>query len=418
MTDHQRMSGTAAEDEARDGTGVLLTGATGFLGMEVLARYLERTDRRVYALVRGTDERDATRRLECTLRRLFGAGHPHGERVVAVRGDLARPGLGLGSRRRQALLEQVDEIVHCAASVSFEIGLEAARAINLEGTRQVLELAERCLATHGGLRRLTHVSTAYVAGEQAGCFSEDDLDVGQRFRNAYERSKFEAELLVARRRAELPITVVRPSIIVGERGSGWTASFNVLYWPLRAFSRGGYLAVPARAQAPVDAVPVDYVADAILTLTQAPEAVGGTFHLTAGRHTSTVGEVVQLASAFFDRPAPRLIEPTVYRRVVHPLLVRASRDERYRRVLRRSETFFPYFAARVRYDDRRARAMLHRAGIAPSPLRDYFDRLVEFALAADWGRLQLPRAGAVVPLSRARRVDRSRCAPERLELAG
>jgi thioester reductase-like protein len=83
--------------------GVLLTGATGFVGMELLARYLERTDRRVYALVRGTNERDVTARLEHTLLCLFGADHPYTRRVVAVRGDITCPDLGLGGKRRGAL---------------------------------------------------------------------------------------------------------------------------------------------------------------------------------------------------------------------------------------------------------------------------------------------------------------------------
>ena len=214
---------------------------------------------------------------------------------------------------RDWLAERVSEIVHGAASVSFELPLPDARAINVEGTRRVLEFAERCQA-RGGLRRFSYISTAYVAGEHAGCFSEDDLDVGQRFRNAYEQSKFEAESLLAGWRGRLPITVLRPSIIVGERDSGWTASFNVLYWPLRAFARGAYPALPARRDAPVDVVPVDYVADAIFALSQAPEAEGATFHLTAGAHASSVGELVELASAFFERPAPRLIDPSLYRR--------------------------------------------------------------------------------------------------------
>ena len=373
--------------------GVFLTGATGFVGMEVLARYLERTDRRVYALVRGADDREVTARMERTLLCLFGADHPYAERVVAVHGDITRPGLGICSGL-DGLAERVSEVVHCAASVSFELLLQAARAINVGGTLRVLEFAERCHA-RGGLRRFSYISTAYIAGEHARCFSEDDLDVGQSFRNAYEQSKFEAECLLVPWMGRLPVTVLRPSIIVGERDSGWTASFNVLYWPLRAFARGAYAALPARRDAPVDVVPVDYVADAIFALSRAPEAEGVTFHLTAGAHASSVGELVELASAFFGSPAPRLIEPSLYRRVVHPLLVHATRDERYRHALRRSEVFFPYFAMQVTYDDRRSRVALRGAGITPTPLRTYFDRLVEFALAAEWGRRQIPRASAV-----------------------
>jgi thioester reductase-like protein len=389
------MSWSAADEFRSRGDGVLLTGVTGFLGMELLARYLERTERPLYALVRASSEAAAQRRLRRTLHCLFGAGHPFGERVAAVRGDITRDGVGLG-RRVWALADRVNEIVHGAASVSFELPLDESRAINVRGTRRMLELAELCQAAGEGLERFTYISTAYVAGEHTGVFSEDDLDVGQRFRNPYERSKFEAEGVVKRWRSRVPVTVVRPSIVVGERDSGWTPTFNVLYWPLRAFSRGAYRVVPARGSAPVDVVPVDYVTDAIFALTQSPQALGATLHLTAGRNASSVGELVELASRFFARPAPRLVEPAVYRRVVHPVLVRASRDERLRRALRRSEVYFPYFTARVTYDDRRARALLHQTGLGPPQLRDYFDTLVGFALAADWGRRELTRASAAL----------------------
>lgn len=371
---------------------VFLTGATGFVGMELLARYMERTDRRVYVLVRGADDGEVEARVERTLLGLFGPGHPYAERVIAVRGDITRPGLGIpGGLDR--LAGQVSEIVHGAASVSFELDLQLARAINVDGTRRVLELAERCHA-RGSLRRVSYVSTAYVAGEHVGCFSEDELDVGQRFRNTYEQSKFEAESLIARSHGQLPITIFRPSIIVGERDSGWTASFNVLYWPLRAFSRGTYFALPARGDAPVDVVPVDYVADAIFALSQSREAEGATFHLTAGSHVSSVGEVVELATAFFRRPLPRMIEPSLYKRMVHPVLVRSAGDERSRRTLKRSEVFFPYFAMRVGFDDRRARVALRGKGIETTPLSSYFDRLIQFAVAAEWGRRRITRARA------------------------
>jgi thioester reductase-like protein len=397
--------GAAVDADGRAANGVLLTGATGFVGMELLARYLEQTDRRVYALVRGADDATVAGRVEQTLRSLFGEAHPYRQRVIGIRGDVTRPGLGFDDRGA-ALAEHVGEVVHGAASVSFDLDLGEARAINVEGTRRVLEFAARCRAC-GGLRRLSYISTAYVAGEHAGHFAEEDLDVGQRFRNAYEQSKYEAEQVVRRWRSRLPITVLRPSIIVGERDTGWTASFNVLYWPLRAFARGTYIALPARREAPVDVVSVDYVADAIFKLAQAPEAEGSTYHLTAGPATTNVAEVVELATRRFSRRAPWLVAPWLYRRLVHPVLVHATRDGRRRRALERSMAYFPYFAMDVTYDDRRARAALAPAGIRPSPLERYFDRLVEFALAADWGRRPMPRARAArVPVEHGPDVKR------------
>lgn len=374
------------------GGAMFMTGATGFLGMELLARYLEHGDRQIYALVRAADEREADARLQSTLCELFGPVHPYARRVIALRGDLTRPGMGLAAGLDQ-LAERVADVVHCAAEVSFELPLEQARAVNVDGTRRVLEFAERC-QTKGTLRRMSYVSTAYVAGEHTGCFSEDDLDRSQRFRNSYEQSKFEAECLVHRAMRDLPITVFRPSIIVGEQHSGWTASFNVVYWPLRAFSRGTYFALPARQEAPVDVVPVDYVADAVFALTRIRQTEGATFHLTAGSRASSVGELIQLATRFFRRPVPWLLDPAVYHRVVHPFLLRSAQSDRVRRALMRSEVFFPYFAMGVRFDDRRTRVALRGAGIGSPPLESYFDRLVRFALASKWGERTITRATA------------------------
>ena len=147
----------------------------------------------------------------------------------------------------------------------------------------MLEFAELCQPSRSGLRRFTYLSTAYVAGEHSGTFSEDDLDVGQRFRNPYERSKFEAEGIVKRWRSRMPVTVVRPSIVVGEHDSGWTPASTSSTGRCAPSRAAPTASLPARGSAPVDVVPVDYVADATFALSQAPHAVGATLHLTAGR---------------------------------------------------------------------------------------------------------------------------------------
>jgi thioester reductase-like protein len=375
---------------ARPG-GVLITGTTGFVGMEVLARYLERTGRHVYALIRADDDAHAARRLAEAIRGRFGRAEAHGRRVTALAADIERPGLGLDAGRREWLAERVSDVIHAAASVSFSLPLDRARAINVEGTRRLADLAELC-RRRGGLERFSYVSTAYVAGTHAGEFTEDDLDVGQDFRNPYERSKFEAEQVVRERRGRLPLQVFRPSIIVGERPTGWTAAFNVLYTPLRAFARGSLPALPGRSSSPVDVVPVDYVADGIFELSkQRVTEEAETFHLVAGRQATTVGRLVELSARYFGRRPPLLIAPAVYRRVLHPLLLRRG-EERRRGALRRSEVFFPYFSMRVRYDDRRARERLEPAGIRVSPVERYYSRLIDFAVRAQWGRRPLDRA--------------------------
>jgi thioester reductase-like protein len=333
---------------------VLLTGATGFVGREILSRFLERDDRHVFALVRADDDDAAAGRL------------PAHERLTAVAGDIEQDELGLAGGTSERLRREVTTVVHCAASVSFDMPLEKSRSVNVEGTRRVLELARSCTR----LERFSYVSTAYVAGEPGGLFREDELAVGQRFRNPYERSKFEAELALRREGADLPLQILRPSIIVGDSGTGRTSSFNVLYGPLKAFARGAVPAIPARRDSPVDIVPVDYVADRVHELaTRGPD---GTFHLVAGRNATTVGRLLEMSSEELGRPEPAVLPPGLYRRWVHPWLRRKNRG------LRRMEVYFPYFSMRVRFDDKR---------LGPGPqVESYFHRLVRYAQAAGWGR--------------------------------
>jgi thioester reductase-like protein len=368
----------------RDGT-VLLTGATGFVGMELLARFLERTDRRVVTLVRAPSDDAARERLDAVLANLFGyrAGR-YGDRVSVVAADLTAPRLGLNVARWEWLAGEVSTIVHGAASVSFAQPLESARAINLEGTRRMLELAGRA-RENGVLERYAHISTAYVAGNHAGRFSEQDLDLGQGFHNSYEQSKFEAEQLV-RSWHDLPFTIMRPSIVVGDRHSGWTSAFNVLYWPLRALARGIFTAVPGIPSSPVDVVSIDYVADAIYELCQPDGDAGQTYHLTAGANASTMGEILNFASGYFDRPGPKLVPPAEFASMT---------DGVSRSVLEEGGAYFPYFSVAATFDDTFTRARLEPAGISVSPLRDYLGRLLDFATRARWGKRPIGRAEAL-----------------------
>jgi long-chain acyl-CoA synthetase len=359
----------------------------------VLTRYLERSDRTVYALVRAEDEAAADKRLRDGLRTATGTDVARSERLVAVPGDVQQPGLGLDDGERERLAGEVSDVIHSAASVSFALPLDESRAINVGGTRNVVDFAERC-ADNGGLHRLCYVSTAYVAGTHEGEFGEDDLAVGQEFRNPYEQSKYEAERVVRAHAKRLPVQIVRPSIVVGERLSGWTGSFNVLYAPLKAFVKGGLPALPGDPRAPVDVVPVDYVADAIFELSSGEDADDNrTYHLVAGRDATTVERLVGLAARRLDRRAPQLLRQAPYERFVHPLLVRLA-SSRGRRSLRQMEVFFPYLSARVAYSDHRSRRRLGRVGIEPGRVDSYFDRLIGFAQRAGWGREQISREEA------------------------
>jgi long-chain acyl-CoA synthetase len=341
---------------------IVLTGATGFLGGELLVRLLERSDHEVVALVRAPDDAAAAARLDATLAVLLPPGSVPDGRVRAVAAHLDRPGLGLPDAAFAALAERTRAIVHCAASVSFTLPLDEARAINVGGTRAMLGLAA---AAGPALERFVHVSTAYVAGDRPGPYRASEGDVGQRPRNTYEQTKLEAESYVLG--AQLPnASILRPSIVVGDSRTGWTPAFNVIYWPLRAFARGLLPVVPGDPSAPVDVVPVDTVADALLDLSVGPPR-SGTFHAVAGDAAPTAGRLSELAARLFGAAPPEFVGP-------------GAAPE----IERRAGAFLPYFRVRGRFS---ADGVL----AAAPPLERYLPTLLRYADAAAWGRRARPR---------------------------
>jgi thioester reductase-like protein len=350
---------------------VFLTGATGFLGMEVLARLLERGDD-VVALVRASDDAGAQDRLYGVLGQLYRDPSRYADRVRGVAGDVTQPALGIEPATRSALAGEVEAVLHCAASIAFDLPIDDARAINVEGTREVIGFARECKA-NGGLERFVHVSTAYVSGKYEGTFGEGELAAGQEFRNTYEQTKWEAEHVV-REAGDLSPAIARPSIVMGESDTGWTPAFNVLYWPLRAFSRGLFDEIPALPSAHVDIVPVNYVADALVRLLDSRE--DGVFNLVSGRDAPFANELVELACDRFDRPRPRVVEQG------------GPEDDDHGAV------YLPYFDMELLFDDSRARELLEPAGIRPPRLADYFGRLMDYAETVRWGKRAMTREEA------------------------
>lgn len=363
---------------------VFLTGATGFLGMEVLARLMERDDRDVVALVRAENSAAAQERLRGVMAKLWRDPSPYFDRVRAIAGDVTSPGLGMDVDERAAAAEAVTAVMHCAASISFDLPLDDARLINVEGTREIIAFAREAKAA-GGLDRFVHVSTAYVAGITRGTFREEQLDAGQDFRNTYEQTKWEAEHVV-NDASDLSPVIARPSIVMGESVSGWTPAFNVLYWPIRAFSRGLFENVPARPEALVDVVPVDYVADALVFLLQ--DTSTGVVNLVSGTEACSVSDLVGMTSAAFGRERPPVVAPG------STGTGSAAADDH-------AQVYFPYFDMDMVFDDAHAREVLGPAGIKCPHLTDYFPHLIEYAQQTRWGKSPLTREEAAAAHSAA-----------------
>ena len=261
---------------------VLLTGATGFLGAQIALRLLKEKDLTIIVLVRAEDQAAAVQRLERAWwdsPELAAALHEN-SRVEVIQGDVSLPRLGLDETEYSRLTERVTHIIHSAADLRVNVPIDALRKTNVQGTANMLAFAKDVNRDHG-LERYSHISTAYVAGRRKGAIAEADLTGEFGFSNAYEMSKYEGEVLVQAAKNELPISVFRPGMIVGSADSGEIRTFNTFYYPLRLYLTGKMPIIPADPAMPVNIIPVDYAADAVVRLTFCPEAEGLNFHLTA-----------------------------------------------------------------------------------------------------------------------------------------
>ncbi|MEM9691928.1 MAG: SDR family oxidoreductase, partial [Myxococcota bacterium] len=256
---------------------LFFTGFPGFLGRELLPRLLTRhPDRRAVCLIQGRYRAQAEE-----ARLALGQREPRlPERIELVEGDITEVDLGLSAEVRTGLYRDTVEVYHLAAVYDLAVGRHLAHRVNVDGTSHVLDFCEGCTS----LGRLHYVSTCFVSGRYAGPFSEDDLQLGQRFNNHYEETKHLAEVEVRRRASRIRTTVYRPAVVVGDSKSGATQKYDGPYYAIRFLlrQRGPIAAVPMvgdPSAVRLNVVPRDFVVDAITHLSQREESAGVTYQL-------------------------------------------------------------------------------------------------------------------------------------------
>ena len=271
---------------------VLLTGGTGFLGAQIARRIVSSTNLSLAALVRADTAEDAGRKMKREWWALPELRNEPGNRVNLVLGDVSKPSLGLREEELRELVRNVTQVIHAAADLRLDGPIDAMRRTNVTGTANVLDIASQANEDHG-LKRFSYISTAYVSGGRRGRIPETDLTDEYGFRNTYELSKYEAEKLVREASSRFPISIFRPGMIVGDSITGEVRTFNTVYYPLRLYFEHGIRVVPVSSSSRINIVPVDYVADSIVKLTQMEQAEGLTFHLTSPFESlPTIGELV------------------------------------------------------------------------------------------------------------------------------
>jgi len=340
---------------------VLVTGFPAFTAKRMIGKLLSSdATAQVKVLARDKFASDA---------RAFLARMPGGDRATVVVGDVCDMDLGLSSAEYHALTADLTTIHHLAAIYYQGVDAATARRVNVTGTRGVVELARDC----GRLRRLVHWSTVQVSGKRRGVVMEDELDEGQGFHNAYEETKFDAERIARDAMRHVPVTVIRPGVIVGDTHDGEIDKFDGPYYLMVLIATNAlqvHLPLPGRGTAPMHLVPIDFVIDAAYALSVDPRAAGGTFHLT-DPNPLPARRLYEMVAEHSNTASPRGFIPG---RLVRNLL----RTPGIERLARGPLSFLDSFDHQVFYNTRAAQELLGGTGITCPPFDRYVDKLVKY----------------------------------------
>ena len=354
---------------------IFLTGGTGYIGAHVAANLLERYDATLNLLVRGQDPHGAEVRLwnALQLHMPFPIFYEYLQAKIRIfRGDLTSPQFGLDRDGYDRLVHTTDSVIHCAASLNRK-SEKSCLNVNLKGTLEVVQLARRSNYYHG-LRRFSDVSTVAVAGKRRHEVVTEDwsIDWERSDYDPYARTKKFCEHMVRELLPDVPLTIFRPSIVLGDSRYPETTQFDMV----RSFVfLAGLPVLPFRPHDKIDIVNVDFVADAISMLHMKPDPQHDTYHLSSGNDSQTFQELTRALAAEQNTRGP-LFLPILegsFSSVVNALANGKGRAGQGAALLK---VFLPYLVWNTVFDNRRATSEL---GKKPVPFSQYSFPLLRFA---------------------------------------
>jgi len=354
---------------------ILVTGATGYIGAHIVAGLLEGHSEALNLLVRAKDAREAEVRLWRALQLHMDFPRFYGfleSRIHIYRGDLTDKRFGLADQDYRQLAQSTDSIIHCAASLNRK-SEKSCLNVNLRGTLEVVQLALRAHGAHG-LRRFSHVSTVAVAGMRNNEVVTEDavIDWNRSDYDPYARTKKFCEHMIRELLPDVPRTIFRPSIVLGDSRRAETTQFDMV----QAFVfLSGLPVLPLRAGDQIDIVPVDYVADAIVALHQKEKPAHEIYHLSSGTGSQTYEELTETLAAAQGKRRP-LFLPSLERpfsAVVNSLVNRRGRIGLGASLL---QVFLPYLVWNTVFDNTR---VVTELGRRPALFSQYCYPLLKFS---------------------------------------
>jgi thioester reductase-like protein len=356
---------------------IFLTGSTGYLGSYLVAGLFRGHQDRLNLLVRAKTEQEARERLWQSLQLHFEFPEFLGyvnDRVRIFRGDLTGERFGMADDEYHALVDSTDSILHCAASLNRKSEKQCLN-VNLRGSLEVIQLARRAQNYHG-LHRYSHVSTVAVAGKrQNEVVTEDNsVDWSRSDYDPYARTKKFSEHMVHQLLPDVPHTIFRPAIVMGDSGRPETTQFDMV----QAFDMLARLPVlPLRPDDKIDIVPANYVGGAIVKIHQMEKPNYGIYHLSSGTGSQTYKELTDALSAAgaWSKPSyqPWLGGP--FSKTVNWLAFKGGAVGYSASLLK---VFWPYLDWNTVFDNSR---VVQEMGEAPAKFSSYAYPLLQFSRA-------------------------------------
>ena len=393
---------------------ILVTGSTGFLGSAVTERLLV-SGCKLRLLIRKRDidnsqispdrdilikelilrnELDEYSQDECGVvgERLSNDKSLHElffSNVEVYEGDITSSSLGLEKQEYKRLCNEVDEVFHCAAVTYFEMqGTDEHVVVNVKGTENMLQFANS-----GKQKRFHYISTAYVAGKQNGIIYEKEMPNEPLFNNEYERSKFVAEQIVIEyaKSKDIPYTIFRPGVIVGDSKTGATCKFDNLYLFVKVLLNiknsfiksksedlnDTTIRVPGDPDALINLVTIDYVADAIVAILKKRESIGKIYHIT-NPNPPRLCELRNLVMCLLEIKGMHV--------KIDRELEKQSLNTVEKLFLRQTRSYYSYLFSTLRFDDSNTQEILKGTGvICPAITKELVAVLINFAVSHNWG---------------------------------
>jgi nucleoside-diphosphate-sugar epimerase len=374
---------------------IFITGGDGYAGGAVARRYLNETDASLTLLLRAATQDAARAKRE----RVCAELPPEARRRVSfVHDDLSQRDALAGLDART-----VTTILHCAAVTRFNVERDLAEAVNVEGTKRVLEFARRCPQ----LTSCALLSTAYSCGLEAGAIDERPALGGRGFANHYEWSKLEAERLALELEQDLPLRILRIATIFANGDDGSVGQYNAFHNTFKLYYYGLLSLVPGARETPVYLVTGDFVAQQVFSLTRDADA-RGIFHVLHRReHNPTLGELIDLMFTRYEAD-----ESFRRKRILRPIFTdhasfQALSDSTdslgsaiMRQALRSMSPFARQLYVQKDFDNRRLRSAV--PDYEPPDYRAQIVRAIEHMIETKWGKASASRA---TPELRSRQHD-------------